>query len=59
VVKAGDVFTLAGVFRVHPETKASSGQLQQFVVTADASSNAGGWSCIRRARPAGTGTCRC
>jgi hypothetical protein len=46
VVKAGDVFTLAGVFRVHPETKASSGQLQQFVVTADASSNAGGQATI-------------
>lgn len=30
----GDVFTIAGVFRVHPETKASTGILQQFVVTA-------------------------
>ncbi len=30
----GDVFTVAGVFSVHPETKASTGQLQQFVVTA-------------------------
>ena len=35
----GDVFTIAGVFRVHPETKASTGVPQQFVVT-----NAGGWS---------------
>jgi len=29
---AGDVFTIAGVFRVHPETKVSTGVLQQFVV---------------------------
>jgi hypothetical protein len=31
---AGDVVTLAGCFRVHPETKASTGQLQQFVIQA-------------------------
>ncbi len=30
----GDVFTIAGVFAVHPETKVSTGILQQFVVTA-------------------------
>jgi len=30
----GDVFTIAGVFSVHPETKVSTGVLQQFVVTA-------------------------
>lgn len=30
---AGDVFTVAGVFRVHPETKQSTGVLQQFTVT--------------------------
>lgn len=30
----GDVFTVAGVYACHPETKASTGQLQQFVVTA-------------------------
>jgi hypothetical protein len=29
----GDVFTIANVFRVHPETRASTGVLQQFVVT--------------------------
>lgn len=33
--KAGDVFTVAGCYRVHPETKVSTGVLQQFVVTAD------------------------
>src|SRR5688500_362534 len=33
---AGDIFTIAGVFRVHPETKASTGVLQQFVVGSGA-----------------------
>ena len=31
----GDVFTIAGVFRVHPETKQSTGVPQQFAVAAD------------------------
>jgi hypothetical protein len=43
-IKDGDVFTIAGVFRVHPETKQSTGILQQFVVTADATSGAGTWT---------------
>lgn len=34
--KKGDVFTIAGVNRIHPETKVDSGVLQQFVLTADA-----------------------
>ncbi|CAB4147660.1 Major capsid protein Gp5 [uncultured Caudovirales phage] len=38
---AGDVFTIGGVFRVHPETKASTGILQQFVVTAAYAGGAG------------------
>jgi hypothetical protein len=33
-VAIGDVFTIANVFRVHPETKVSTGVLQQFVATA-------------------------
>ncbi len=33
--KKGDVVTFAGCNRVHPETKADTGALQQFVVTAD------------------------
>lgn len=36
----GDVFTIAGVNRVHQETKVDSGNLQQFVVTADTAINA-------------------
>jgi len=31
----GDIFTIAGVFRVHPETKQSTGIPQQFAVAAD------------------------
>lgn len=40
----GDVFTIAGCFRVHPETKADTGVLQQFVVTAAKTSGAGAMS---------------
>lgn len=41
-LRAGDVFTIAGVFSVNPENKQSTGLLQQFVVTADVSSDASG-----------------
>ena len=41
---AGDVFTIAGVYRVHPETKISSGILQQFVLTAAYTGGAGNMS---------------
>jgi P22 coat protein - gene protein 5 len=36
----GDVITIANVFRVHPETKASTGVLQKFVITADSGGSA-------------------
>lgn len=39
--KKGDVFTVANCFRVHPETKVSTGVLQQFVVGADYAGGAG------------------
>jgi hypothetical protein len=38
----GDTFTIANVFSVNPETKASTGVLQSFLVTADVSSDASG-----------------
>lgn len=38
---AGDVLTIAGVYSVHPETKSSTGVLQQFVVTANYAGGAG------------------
>lgn len=39
-ITAGSVFTIAGVYMVNPKTKASTGILQQFVVTADVTANA-------------------
>jgi hypothetical protein len=42
--KKGDVFTVAGCNRVHPETKVDTGVLQQFVVTADYAGGAGSLS---------------
>jgi len=40
ILKAGDVFTIAGVYAVNPVTKATQPFLRQFVVTADADSGA-------------------
>lgn len=40
ILKAGDVFTLAGVFAVNPVSKVSTGRLQTFTVLADANSGA-------------------
>lgn len=37
----GDVITIAGVNRVHPETKADTGVLQQFVIAANHAGGAG------------------
>lgn len=45
-LKQGDVFTIAGVFAVNPQSKQSTGALQQFVATADAASSAGGAATI-------------
>lgn len=40
-LSAGDVFTMAGVFSVNPETKQSTGDLMQFVVTNAATASSG------------------
>jgi hypothetical protein len=40
ILKAGDIFTIAGVNSVNPVTKTSTGRLQQFTVLADADSGA-------------------
>lgn len=40
ILLAGDVFTIAGVFAVNRRTRVSTGDLQTFVVTADAASGA-------------------
>lgn len=41
-LKRGDVFTIAGVFAVNPETKVSTGVLRQFIATTDAASDGSG-----------------
>lgn len=41
-LKRGDVITIAGVFAVNPESKQTTGVLQQFVVTADTASDGSG-----------------
>jgi hypothetical protein len=45
-IKAGDVFTVAGVFAVNPQTRESTGSLQQFVVVADTVSSSGGAATV-------------
>ena len=49
-LKKGDVFTIGaaatGVYSVNPQSKQSTGQLQQFVVTADVSSDASGNAAV-------------
>jgi hypothetical protein len=45
-LKQGDVFTIAGVNAVNPQSRQSTGALQQFVVTADVSSDGSGNASI-------------
>jgi hypothetical protein len=45
-LKKGDVFTIANVFAVNPQTRESTGSLQQFVVTADVVASAGGEATV-------------
>lgn len=40
-IKQGEIVTFTGIFSVHPETKVSTGNLQQFAVTADYAGGAG------------------
>ena len=46
LLKQGDVFTVAGVHAVNPQSRVSTGQLMQFVVTADVDSDSGGNATI-------------
>jgi len=43
-IKKGDVFTVGSVFAVNPQTRESTGSLQQFVATADATAVAGAYT---------------
>lgn len=45
-LKAGDVFTIAGVYAVHPVTKDTLPDLQQFVVTADNTASSGAYTSV-------------
>jgi len=47
----GDVFTIAGVFAVNPQTRESTGSLQQFVATADATASSGAWASVSISPP--------
>ncbi len=42
----GDVFTIAGVYAVNPQTRESTGSLQQFTVTAANTASGGAWTSI-------------
>ena len=45
-VKAGDVFTVAGVYAVNPQTRQSTGSLFQFVVKANATADGTGAATV-------------
>lgn len=44
--KTGDVFTIASVYAVNPQTRQSTGSLQQFVVTSDLTASSTGTLAI-------------
>ena len=46
-IKRGDVFTIAGVFAVNPQTRESTGSLQQFVVTEDVTASGGAYAAVK------------
>jgi len=45
-LKKGDVFTIANVYAVNPQTRESTGSLQQFVVTADVAASGGAYASV-------------
>lgn len=45
-VKAGTVFTVAGVYQVHPITKTTTDVLQQFVVASDVTADGSGYATL-------------
>ena len=46
-VTVGDVFTIANVYAVNPQTRESTGALQQFVVTEANTATGGAWTDIK------------
>lgn len=47
----GDVFTVANVYAVNPQTRQSTGSLQQFVVTAANTASGGTWTNVAISPP--------
>ncbi len=45
-LKQGDVFTISSVYAVNPQTRESTGSLQQFVVTADNTASGGAYTGV-------------
>jgi len=45
-VAVGDVFTIANVYAVNPQTRETTGSLQQFTVTAANTASSGSWTSI-------------
>jgi hypothetical protein len=50
-VNVGDVFTVSGVYAVNPQTRQSTGSLQQFVVTAASTATGGAWTNVSVSPP--------
>ena len=50
-IKVGDVFTIAGVYAVNPQTRQTTGSLQQFVATATATASSGAWTDVAISPP--------
>jgi hypothetical protein len=46
-IKKGDVFTIANVFAVNPQTRESTGSLQQFVCTEDVAATGGAYAAVK------------
>lgn len=46
-IAAGDVFTIANVFAVNPQTRESTGALQQFVVTEASTASGGAYTAVK------------
>ena len=46
-IKKGDVFTIADCFAVNPQTRESTGSLQQFVVTEDVTASGGAYAAVK------------
>jgi hypothetical protein len=47
IIRRGDVFTIANVFAVNPQTRESTGSLQQFVVTETNTASGGAYTAVK------------